>query len=130
MDANAYCGDSSDTKSRFPDGSGCSCRWGFEYDTASNTCKQTGPAPPAGTSQCGKDWADASTCKAGTCVSDDDCQTGNKCFASIVCPKVSINDAPKNCQEMGSLTNCTAMDANAYCGDSSDTKSRFPDGSG
>jgi len=39
-------------------------------------------------------------------------------------------DPPKNCQALGSITNCTALDHNAYCGTSAEPAANFNDGTG
>ena len=40
LDPNAYCGISSFPAAKFTDGSGCSCDWGYDYDTQTHHCEK------------------------------------------------------------------------------------------
>lgn len=128
-DSHAYCGDSDEVNARFTDGSGCSCKWGFVYNADTGACDGTDP-PAGGSNMCGKSWVDAGNCDT-PCDDNLLCPEDLFCFASIECPsELAAADYPHNCQEPGSMTDCPAMDAHAYCGTSVQDGAVFTDGSG
>merc|ERR1712086_660873 len=141
LDSKAYCGQSSDAKARFSDGTGCSCDTGYQYDAASHKCVDD---PATLHNYCGASWGDASKCTHGHCHNDDECpKDASTCFASVTCPAPTPTPpaptppaptppvpVPKNCGTHGSTTSCPALDSKAYCGQSSDAKVRFSDGTG
>ena len=85
------------------------------------------PAPED--SYCGTTWADAATCKHAKCHHPDDCpKDAPNCYNQINC--TAPGPPPKDCNTPGSTTNCTALNKDAYCGDSQDPAGRFDDGTG
>lgn len=71
------------------------------------------------------------SCKTSYC--DQSSDDGNDACCGNGCPThraVATKATPKDCMDLGSLTNCTKLHAHSYCGTSSNPAARFTDGTG
>jgi hypothetical protein len=104
--------------------------------TSTNDCKYK----TAGSCKCMGARAGGVVCGAGYPMCGDggecfDCnaygnRTGYGCNSTGTCPPAPPYTPPKDCSIIGSQTNCTKLDLEAYCGVSSFKTAVFTDGSG